>query len=203
MNRYLPLGIAAVFVLAGCAPSTPTSDPAPVPTVTVTATPDAAAPLPDFGFTFFEQAQIGSTWDEMSAQLHYPVGGAAECPWYGGVWNSELTTTYAYTSPQDAGTGASMFYTHRLAAADGAPFPRNAENVGVGSTQEAVVAAYPDAIVGSIDDLGVGTITTITVDDPDSDSKYVFGISDGSAVVNLLQWGPRAGTQWSHLCTGF
>ena len=49
---------------------------------------------------------------------------------------------------------------------------------------------------------GTGRIELVS-DDPDSDSKYVFGISDGSAVVDLLQWGPGAGTQWSHLCTGF
>lgn len=44
-------------------------------------------------------------------------------------------------------------------------------------------------------DLGAGDIDTITVDDPDSDS--------GSTTVDLLQWGPDAGTQWSHLCGGF
>lgn len=64
------------------------------------------------------------------------------------------------------------------------------------------MAAFPTAVLGSMTDLGAGDITTITVDDPDSDSKYVYGFSGGST-VDLLQWGPEAGHQWSHLCGGF
>ena len=77
--------------------------------------------------------------------------------------------------------------------------------MGVGSTQAEVLAAYPSAVVDSYTDLGAGDMTRITVDDPASDSKYVFAIngSAGANVVDLLQWGPGAGTQWSHLCSGF
>jgi hypothetical protein len=83
-----------------------------------------------------------------------------------------------------------------------AAYPRNAEGVGIGSTQAEVMAAFPTAVLGSMTDIGAGDITTITVDDPDSDSKYVYGFN-GSSTVNLLQWGPGAGNQWSHLCGGF
>jgi hypothetical protein len=207
VNSIRALGIASAALvavaLAGCTPTGGPSEPGePEPTVTVTVTPEPEA-TPDFGFTFFEQAQVGSTWDQLSAQLHYPVAGIEECPWYGAVWNSEIATTYAFTDSSNPGAGVSFFYTNRFLAADGASFPRNAEGVGVGSTQAQVVAAYPTAVVGSHDDLGAGHITTITVDDPDSDSVYVFGLSEGRAVVDLLQWGPNAGNQWSHLCTGF
>lgn len=159
MNKFysLSIGLAtATLLLTGCAPTgdTPSADPAP--TVTVTATPEPAAAQPDYGFTFFEEAQMGSAWDQMSAQLHYPVGGIDECPWYGAVWNSELTSTYAFMDSTNMAVGTRFFYTNRLFAADGASFPRNAESVGVGSTQVQVIAAYPGAVVGTHNDLGAG-----------------------------------------------
>lgn len=216
MNRFhtlSTLGTAtialAALALAGCAPvpggPAATPDPEPVPTVTVTATPEPEAPRPDYGFTFFEEATIGSTWEEMSDQLNYPVAGIDEpwndsvCPHYGLVWGTELVTTYAFMDEGEVG----FFYTNRLFAADSASFPRNAEGVGVGSTEAEILAAYPTAVVDDYTDLGAGDIHRITVDDPDSDSKYVFGITSSSAVVDLLQWGPIAGNQWSHLCGGF
>ena len=178
---------------------TVTTTPEPAVTVTVTETP---APAPDYGFTFFHGAQMGATWAQMSAQLHMPVGGADGCPWYGAVWSTDLAYTYAFTDSRDTSSGVTFFYTDKFLAPGGADFPRNAEGIGVGSRRADVLAAYPSAVVGGVDDLGAGHIDTITVNDPDSSSKYVFGFTGGSR-VSLLQWGPGAGTQWSHLCTGF
>lgn len=197
----------ATLALVGCAPVSggPTATPDPAPTVTVTAPPEPDTPRADYGFTFFEEATMGSTWAEMSSQLNYPVAGIDQpwndsvCPHYGLVWGTELVTTYAFMDENQVG----FFYTSRLFADDSAPFPRNSEGVGVGSTEAQILAAYPTAVVDDFTDIGAGDIHRITVDDPASDSKYVFGISSGSAVVDLLQWGPLAGNQWSHLCTGF
>lgn len=214
MNRIRTLSIASMalvaIALAGC---TPTGDPAgpgePEPTVTVTVTPEPEAPRADYGFTFFEEATMGSTWEQMSAQLHYPVAGIDQpwndsvCPWYGPIWNTELATTYAFMDSTNMAAGTRFFYTYDLVGTAGASFPRNAEGVGVGSTQAEILAAYPGAVVDSYTDLGAGEMTRITVDDPDSDSKYVFAIGTGNTTVNMLQWGPDAGSQWSHLCTGF
>src|SRR5690606_35588737 len=125
-------------------PSGGPAAPAPVVTVVVTAEPSAAPVEPvvsaDYGFTFFEEAQIGATWDQMSAQLNMPVAGITECPWYGAVWNTEIATTYAFTDSHAPANGVIFFYTNRFLGADDAPFPRNAEGVGVGSTQAEVLA---------------------------------------------------------------
>ena len=205
----LTVGAAAImFVIAACAPVgiTPegSSSPEPVPTVTVTATPAPVA-VPDYGFTFFHGATIGSSWAEMSSQLHMPVGPYDGCPWYGPLWTTELATTTVFQDSRNAAIGARFFYTNYYLAASGQNFPRNAEGVGVGSTKAEILAAYPSAVVDTYTDLGAGDMTRLTVQDPDSDSKYVFAINGnaGANVVDLLQWGPDAGGQWSHLCAGF
>ena len=213
MRTHIPFLLAsAAIVLAltacgGPAP-TPTDDASGGASPTPTPTPEIMEPFEpepraDFGFTFFEDAQIGSTFAEISAQLHYPVGPYDGCDYYAPIWTTELFTTSAFTDSANPGSGVTFFYSNRFLAADDASFPRNAEGVGIGSTEADILGAYPAAVVESVTDPGAGPLTKYTVDDPDSDSKYVFAISDGSAVVDLLQWGVNAGGQWSHLCGGF
>lgn len=211
MYRYGKFSIAAAaaaLLLVGCAPApvpTPDEPPPASETPIPAATPvvDPVVERADYGFTYFEEAELGGTWEEMSAQLHYPVAGIPECPYYGEMWGTGLVGTYAFMDSIDMAAGARFFYTMQGSAPATASFPRNAEGVGVGSTQAELLAAFPDAAVGSMTDLGAGDLTTVTVDDPDSDSKYVYGFSGSSTTVDLFQWGPDAGNQWSHLCGGF
>lgn len=200
------------FLLAACTgdpADTPASSgeaPEPAPTVTVTATVTAepeAVDTPDYGFTFFEEAKIGHTFAQAGAALHMPVIGMDACPYYGAIWLTDAATTYAFTDASNPGAGIAFFYTNAFLGTSSDPWPRNAEGVGVGSTQAEIIAAYPSATTAVVNDLGAGDITVITVDDPDSDSKYAFGFYAGSSTVDLLQWGPDAGNQWSHLCGGF
>ena len=200
------LGVAVVALLAGCAPeATPTgdADPVPVPTVTVTATPAPAEPGPDYGFTFFEEVTLGSTFLEASDQLNYPVRGIPECPYYAPIWETELSHTYAYISSEDLEAGIELFYQQLAFDSDNPHYPRNAEGVGLGSTEAEIMAAFPDASSAVVSDLGAGDITVITVEDPDSDARYAYGFSSGASVVDMFQWGLNAGGQWSHLCGGF
>jgi hypothetical protein len=210
MKMYHAIGIgfvAGALALTGCTPTPPASPP-PAPVVEATEPAEAPTPDPDpvetradYGFTYFYEADLGS-WEEMSAQLHHPVAGMPECPYYGRIWNTEVAITLAFMDPDNIAAGAAFFYTMPALTTSPAPYPRNAEGVGLGSTHAQVMAAFPTAVVGSMVDLGAGDIATITVDDPASDSKYVYGFNAGSSTVNLLQWGPGAGIQWSHLCGG-
>lgn len=211
MPKHIPALLTAAaltLALAACGAPTPTpsetSDTSPVsPGPTPVETIEPVEPRADFGFTFFEEAQIGSTFAEISEQLHYPIAAYEGCDYYAPIWNTELFTTSAFTDSTNPGAGVTFFYSNRFLASDDASFPRNAEGVGIGSTEAEILAAYPAAVVEATNDLGAGDLTKYTVDDPDSDSRYVFAITDGSAVVDLLQWGVNAGGQWSHLCGGF
>lgn len=193
-----------LFALAGCATPAPPAAETPAPTVTVTVTPTPTpepVELADFGFTYFRGGQLSAPdFATFSTQFGSPVTGIAECPWFAEVeLHGSDGATYAFTDPDGVDPGILFFYTQDFSGA-AAGLPRNPEGVGVGSTEAEVLLAYPGAVVDTFEDVSVGLMTRITVDDPASDSQYVFAITDGSSAVNLLQWGPRAGGQWAHLC---
>lgn len=201
--------LAAILALAACTPPDPTSSGSagPVPTVTVTASPSAApaAPeAPDFDFTHFEGAQIGSTWSQMSTQIGVEVGGAYDCPWFGSLWSTELVNTWAFTDASNPTAPSRFFLTYRSLESTTGPYPRNAEGVGVGSTQAELLAAYPAAAVSSWRDEAAGDLTQVTVPDPSSSSRYIFAFSSGETRADMLMWGtdPNMGGQWGHLCSG-
>ncbi len=193
-----------LLALAGCtpAPAEPVAEPSPAVTATATATttptpePTPAAPAPDFGFTFFYDADLGETFADAG------VSPIAECPYLATLDNAAHYTS-AFSDSEAPDGPITFFYSNLGLESDIDTAPRNAEGVGLGSTQADLLAAYPGAVVGSTHDIGAGDIVIVTVDDPASDSQYVFGFQGESPVVNVLQWGTRAGIQWSHLCGGY
>ncbi len=196
--------VVTSIALTGCATPAPPAAQTPAPTVTVTVEPTPEPEpevLADYGFTYFRGGQLSAPdFATFSTQFGSPVTGIAECPWYAQVETHGADAfTFAFTDPEGIDPGILFFYTQDFSA--GAPgLPRNAEGIGVGSTEAEVLAAYPGAVVDAYEDISVGPMTRITVDDPATDSKYVFAITEGSPAVNLLQWGTAAGTQWAHLC---
>jgi len=199
------LGLVALLGLSGCATATPAAVETPVvettepsPTPTPTPTPTETVALADFGFNYFGAAQIGAAdVATLEAQLGGPVGIEEICPWYPEVGkHGTYAQTYAYLDDAD---GVLFFYTTELGN-DG-DMPRNSEGVGVGSTEAEILAAYPDAVIDdAFEDISLGPLRRIIIEDPASDSKYVFAAPPGSDFYGLLQWGPQAGGQWAHLC---
>lgn len=194
--------LGVTMALSGCATPAPPAAETPAPTVTVTVTPTPTpTPEGDFDATSLRGASIDSAdFAALGTALGTTVTGIAECPWYAEVETyGPDAATYAFTDPDGVDPGILFFYTQDFSG--GAPgLPRTGEGVGAGSTQAEVLAAYPSAVVDSYTDESVGLLTRLTVEDAASGSRIVFALTDGSPVVNLVQWGTRAGGQWAHLC---
>lgn len=215
--------VAAIVVgLAACSSQAPEEQPVdtatPVPTETVTVTESAEPepvetqtqepeppPLADIGFNNFREAAIGMGFDDMSAALGTAVTTPDECvESYGTVWqgSGEHAVISAHTDGRSPDAGVRFFFING-AADDPTEYPRTPEGIGVGSTFDEVLAAYPDAVAGDMRDLGAGDLVTLTVKDAETGSKYVFAGYPGELpVVTMMQWGPDAGHVWSHLCIG-
>ena len=214
-GRAVVVGIAAAMalMLSACTPTEPAIETTAEPTPTVESTP-SATPTPEAHADFDIDRFRSATLDLADpGAVGAALGGLAaefdECPWYPILENhSEYSSTSAFFDTDffgrtDLEPNVRFFYT--ISGDEVVPpgMPRNPEGVGVGSTHDEIRAAYPGAVESLEYAEGNGDLVTFTVRRADTDSVYVFA-SDSShpGVINLLQWGPDAGGQWSHLCSG-
>lgn len=147
-----------MFLLAGCTPigSIPFAGGTPEPAPTVTVARDTDEPDRLRIYVLRGKPTMGSTWAEMSSQLHYPVAGIDE-PWNDQVlptlWPRLGDRARHHVRFHGRRTGRVLLHQpsvrcrHRL-------LPRNAEGVGVGSTEAQVLAAFPTAVVDNFTDRG-------------------------------------------------
>lgn len=210
----IALAASALMLMAGCTPTEPAAiEPTVEPTVAVESTP-SPTPTPevlaDFDIDRFRSATLDlADADAVGTALGGLAAEFEECPWYPILENhSEYSSTSAkfdtdFFGRTDLEPNVRFFYTISGDEVVPADMPRNPEGVGVGSTHDEIRAAYPDAVESTMYAEGNGDLVTFTVSRPAENSVYVFA-SDSShpGVINLLQWGPDAGGQWSHLCTG-
>lgn len=205
---------AALLFVGGCTPTEPAAtEPSVEPTQAVESTPSptpTSEALADFDIDRFRAASLElADADAVGTALGGLAAEFEECPWYPILENhSEYSSTSAkfdtdFFGRTDLEPNVRFFYT--ISGDEVVPpgMPRNPEGVGVGSTHDEIRAAYPGAVEAVEFAEGPGDIVTFTVRRPNTDSVYVFA-SDSShpGVINMLQWGPDAGGQWSHLCTG-
>ncbi len=210
----IALAASALLLMAGCTPTEPVASEPPVePTEAVESTPSptpTAETLADFDIDRFRAASLDlADADAVGTALGGLAAEFDECPWYPILENhSEYSSTSAvfdtdFFGRTDLEPNVRFFYTISGDEVVPAGLPRNPEGVGVGSTHDEIRATYPGAVESTMYAEGNGDLVTFTVSRQDTNSIYVFA-SDSShpGVINLLQWGPDAGRQWSHLCTG-
>jgi hypothetical protein len=209
--------IVSILVLAGCtADPTPSASSSVTPTVEPSAPEPSTSPSPDvtpvaddcptwedtpepqgiapIDINRYYGVCIGMSFAEANEGMNgYPVAGEDMCPWYTVLASQDPLYVVAVTHPDAPGDEIFLF---RLSW-QGLPtdalayeMPRTAENIGIGSTEAELVAAYPQATFLTVDDMSRGPRDQYVLAG-DGGNSMVFDVIDG--YVAEITWGQNLG----------
>ncbi|WP_062134375.1 hypothetical protein [Demequina aestuarii] len=133
---------------------------------------------------------LGMTFAEASAAMPgLDIAGDASCPWHADIVSATPLVISAVTSRDEPGQqilALRVAYLADLAGLDPWEIPRTAEAVGIGSTREAVRAAYPGAEERTVEDPERGPRDQM-IAPQGAGLAYVFDVTDG--LVSEMTWG--------------
>ncbi len=161
--------------------------PSPSPSV-MASCPEWSEGMPAIDFNRYYGVCVGMPF------VAIDISGSASCPWYAAVDGDDTLGWYvsALSSPDDPGTEIWFFRMQWIllppSAAVAYDLPATPEGITIGSTEEALMDAYPTAVTMLIDDISRGPRDERVVAGPDGNS-YVFDITDGR--VSEITWGQR------------
>ena len=216
MKARLITGAVALLFLAGCTsspePTGSSAAPSPSNSPSVSATPGtspsaSATPTSDalacppwtddpdssvsqIGPNRFAGACLGMTFDEATAN-GTALTGDAQCPWFATPISDDGLGYYVNVVKRGEDPSGAIYLFMLKWFADPATaashdLPATPEGITIGSTQAAVLAAYPSAADVSFNDASRGLRTQMVVSTGD-DTTYNFDIAEG--LVTEISWG--------------
>ena len=195
------LTLVACLLLAGCAPAAsgsstpspaPAATPSPSPIPVVTPSPSPSPDVAEIDFDRFTTIYLGMTFAEASAASGIAIQGEAMCPWFANIVVDDPVGLYVGTVSPIEAAGSEIWFFRMLWLDDPAlapaDLPSTVEGITIGSTEAEVVAAYPSAVLTTVDDIARGTRTFYLVPGP-NDLTLIFDVQSG--LVSEITWGKR------------
>lgn len=190
-------GGAGPIVTVTAGPGASPGGPAPTVTVTVAGAPDD---YPEYDYDRLFNIHIGDTHASASSAMGYPITGESICPWVSFVVMNQNIDFYAsaLTRVDDPlGTPFDTFLMRYYGDINADyVFPKNAEDIGIGSTVAELQAAYPTMYATDPNSSYEG-ISFYVVEGPNG-NNYRFYAPDGR--VTVVFWGPGISLTPGDIC---
>ena len=206
----LPCGTPPPVVSPATTPPDRPASPAPAsasPTAPATATPGPterpwaamSCPTYDDGYdpdyvtidvNRYASVCLGMSFEEATASLPgATIVGEEMCPWYALVVDADplyIAAISRVEAPGDEIRALRVLYAGDLSALEPWEVPRTATGIGLGSSRDAVEAAYPASYGLTVDDPSRGPRDQVVVPH-ETGLAFVFDVVDGT--VTEMTWG--------------